>query len=124
MKSIRSLIFSFAIALQAIFVGSFSARAAAPLKLEEAIIVPDSKGGFDYLQVDDAKRRLLANHTGNNTLDVFDVDSGKLTKQVKTGKAQGGGGDAEGGKYYGRGSRGEGMVIVESDVLEKPGEGK
>ena len=82
MKSIRPLIFSFAIALQAIFVGSFSARAAAPLKLEEAIIVPDSKGGFDYLQVDDAKRRLLANHTGNNTLDVFDVDSGKLLKRV------------------------------------------
>src|SRR6266568_608978 len=65
------------------------AEGEAPLVAEAPIVVPDSKGGFDYLQVDEPLRRLLANHTGNNTLDVFDVDSGKLLKHVPTGKAQG-----------------------------------
>ena len=100
------------------------APAAAPLKLEEPIIVPDSKGGFDYLQVDEAKRRLLCSHTGNNTLDVFDLDSGKLIKHVPTGKAQGVAVDTEAGKYYVSVSREKVLVIVDRETLEKKAEVK
>jgi DNA-binding beta-propeller fold protein YncE len=97
---------------------------AAPLKLEEPIIVPESKGGFDYLQVDEGKRRLLANHTGNNTFDVFDLDTGKLIKHVATGKAQGVAVDADAGKYFVSVSREKLVVIVDRETLEKTGEVK
>src|SRR5207247_2099178 len=58
------------------------------------------------------------------TLDVFDVDSGKLIKHVATGKAQGVAVDAEGGKYYVSVSREKVMVIVDRETLEKKGEVK
>lgn len=99
-------------------------NAAAPLTLEDAIVVPDSKGGFDYLQVDVAKRRLLANHTGNNTLDIFDVETGKLIKHVPTGKAQGVAVDSDAGKYFVSISREKKVVVVDSETLEKTSEVK
>ena len=37
------------------------------------VLVPDSAGSFDFLQIDSANHRLLAAHTGNSTLDVFDL---------------------------------------------------
>ncbi len=99
------------------------ARAAdAPLVAGDPIVVPDSKGGFDYLQVDDANRRLLANHTGNNSFDVFDVDSGKLIKRIATGKAQGVAIDPQAGKYFVSVSREKKLVIIDSKKLEKTGE--
>jgi len=97
---------------------------AAPLVVQEPVVVPDSKGGFDYLQVDAEKRRLLANHTGNNTLDVFDVQSGKLIKHVPTGKAQGVAIDSQSGKYFVSVSREKMVAVVDSQTLEKTGEVK
>jgi DNA-binding beta-propeller fold protein YncE len=91
------------------------------LVLEAPILVPESKGGFDYLQVDEGRRRLLANHTGNNTLDVFDLDSGQLIKHVATGKAQGVAVDERAGKYYVSVSREKLLVIVDAETLEKTG---
>jgi len=35
------------------------------LDAEQPIVVPDSKGGFDFIQADSSRRRLLATHTGN-----------------------------------------------------------
>jgi YVTN family beta-propeller protein len=90
--------------------------------MEPAIVVPGSKGGFDYLQVDEANRRLLANHTGNNTLDVFDADTGKLIKHIATGKAQGVAIDPVAGKYFVSVSREKKLVIIDSKTLEKTGE--
>jgi YVTN family beta-propeller protein len=99
------------------------ARAAeAPLVMEPAIVVQDSKGGFDFLEVDEANHRLLANHTGNNTLDVFDAGTGKLIKHIATGKAQGVAIDPVGGKYYVAVSREKKVVIIDSKKLEKTGE--
>ena len=97
-------------------------QAAAPLALQEPIIVPDSKGGFDYLQVDAPARRLLANHTGNNTLDVLDLDSGKLIKHIPTGKAQGVAVVADAGRYYVSVSREKLVAIIDSKSLTKIGE--
>ena len=102
---------------------TLAARAAeAPLVAGEPVVVPDSKGAFDYLQVDDANRRLLANHTGNNSFDVFDVDSGKFLKRIATGKAQGVAIDPEAGKYFVSVSAQKKLVIIDSKKLEKTGE--
>ena len=99
-----------------------SRAAAGPLGVEDPIVVPDSKGGFDYLQVDEANRRLLANHTGNNTLDVFDADTGKLLKHIATGKAQGVAIDSKAGKYFVSVSAQKKMVVIDSKTLAKTGE--
>lgn len=96
--------------------------ASAPLVAGTPMVVPESKGGFDYLQVDEAQRRLLANHTANNTLDVFDLDSGKLIKHVPTGKAQGVAVVPEAGKYFVAVSREQVVVVIDSKTLEKTGE--
>jgi DNA-binding beta-propeller fold protein YncE len=101
-----------------------SRAATPPLIADRPIAVPDSKGGFDYLQVDEAQRRLLANHTGNNTLDVFDLDSGKLIKHVPTGKAQGVAVVSEAGKYFVSVSREKVVVVIDRKTLEKSGEVK
>jgi DNA-binding beta-propeller fold protein YncE len=98
--------------------------AEAPLTAGQAIVVPDAKGPFDFLEVDAPQRRLLANHTGNNTLDVFDVESGKLIKHIATGKAQGVAIDSQAGKYYVSVSREQVVVIIDSKTLEKIGQVK
>src|ERR1051325_10550525 len=121
-SGLRIIHFSAAMMLAG-FTGSM-APGAEPLKLEEPIVVPDSKGGFDYLQVDAKARRFLANHTGNNSFDVFDADSGKLIRHVPTGKAQGVAIDEENGKYYVSVSREKLVVIVDAKTLEKTGEVK
>src|SRR3954469_7435658 len=101
---------------------STSARAAEPLVAGQPILVPDSTGSFDFLHVDSRNRRLLAAHTGNNTLDVFDLDTGKLIKHVATGKAQGEVVDNKRGKYYVSVSAEKNMSIVDIKTLEKTGE--
>jgi DNA-binding beta-propeller fold protein YncE len=95
-----------------------------PLVKGTPTLVPDSKGGFDFLEVDSDQRRLLANHTGNSTLDVFDLDSGKLIKQVATGAAQGVAIHAAAGKYFVSVSREKLLVIIDSKTLAKVGEVK
>ena len=96
--------------------------APAHLKADEPILVPDSKGRFDFIQVDSVARRLLANHTQNATLDVFDLDSGKLLKHCATGAAQGVGVDEKGGKYYVGVSKEQKLVTIDAKTLEKTGE--
>src|SRR6185369_1298565 len=93
--------------------------AAEPLAPGEPIVVPDSKGAFDFLHVDAARRRLLAAHTANGTFDVFDLDSGKLLKHVPTGKAQGEAIDSVGEKYYVSVSAEKIVVVVDAKSLEK-----
>ena len=97
-------------------------RAAGPLVADKPIPVPDSKGGFDFLEVDPAQRRLLASHAGNGTLDVFDLDTGKLLKHIPTGMAQDAAVNAEAGIYYVGVSTEKIVAIVDSKTLEKTGE--
>ncbi len=96
--------------------------AAEPLVADKPILVPDAKGGFDFLEVDAAQRRLLASHAGNSTLDVFDLDTGKLIKLVHTGKAQDAAVDSQAGKYYVGVSTEQIVAVVDSKTLEKTGE--
>jgi DNA-binding beta-propeller fold protein YncE len=72
----------------------------ASLTLGEPMAVPGTKGGFDFLQVDQQLHRLLADHTGNKSLDVFNLPDGKLIKIVATGAAQGVALDLAHDSYY------------------------
>ena len=108
-----------------LFATAIHANAAeAPLVGDEPILVPDSKGGFDFLEMDNTNHRLLADHTGNGTLDVFDADSGKLLKHIKTGAAQGVSVDEKAGKYFVSVSKEKLLAIIDSKTLEKTGEVK
>ncbi|MEO5915249.1 MAG: hypothetical protein ABIS50_13525 [Luteolibacter sp.] len=84
----------------------------APLK------VPDSTGGFDFLKTDATRNRLLANHTGNNSLDVFDLADGKLLKHIPTGKAQDVAVDEEAGTYLVGVSKEQKVVVIDAEKLE------
>ena len=97
-------------------------RAAEPLVADKPIAVAGAKGGFDFLEVDPVRRRLLASHPGNSTLDVFDLDTGKLIKLVPTGKAQDAAVDSEAEKYYVGVSREQIVAVVDSKTLDKTGE--
>src|SRR5438045_1152625 len=64
----KTVLLALIAATGAVQFASHAAEAVPPMIVHAPIIVPDSKGGFDYLQVDEPLRRLLANHTGNNTI--------------------------------------------------------
>ena len=46
-------------------------------------------GGFDYVTVDAAHRRVFAAHTGANSVMIVDADTGKVLLQVKLGETHG-----------------------------------
>jgi len=107
----------------ALFLGSMPCHAEpAVLTADEPLAVPNTKGGFDFIEVDVVGRRLLANHTRNGTLDVFDLDSGKLLKACPTGAAQGVAVDEKGGKYYVGVSKEKKLVTINAKTLEATGE--
>src|SRR4051812_27977801 len=64
------------------------ATAADVLSPSEPLLLKGTKGGFDFITIDAGRRRLLAAHTGNNSLDVIDLDQSQLIKSVATGAAQ------------------------------------
>ena len=51
------------------------------------ITLADSKGKFDFLEIDATRHRLLASHEKDDTADVFDLDTNKLLARVKVGPA-------------------------------------
>ncbi|HYY30586.1 MAG TPA: YncE family protein [Chthoniobacterales bacterium] len=88
-----------------------------PLVESEPMLVPGTKGKFDLLKVDEQLHRLLANHTGNGTLDVFDLPDGKLRQSVPTGAPQDVAIDYERGKYYVTVSDRSDLAIVDRQTL-------
>ena len=93
----------------------------APLTLGESMVVPGTKGGFDFLEVDRQMHRLLADHTGNKSLDVFNLPDGKFIKSVATGAAQGVSVDAAHDNYYVTVSDQKKLVEVDRRTLEVSG---
>src|SRR5580698_5202114 len=75
-----------------------AAAADAPMTAGEPILIPDSHGKFDFIEVDAGASRLLVSHPGNARLDVFDLESGKLIKHAAIGVAQDVAIDEKGGK--------------------------
>jgi DNA-binding beta-propeller fold protein YncE len=123
MKTPRFL--SCCLAIQvSLFLPSMVRAAGPPLIAESPIVVPDTKGGFDFIQADSSRRRLLATHTGNGTLDLIDLDSRKILKNIPTGKGQGVAFDDAAGKYFVSVSKEQVLVIIDAATLAKTGEVK
>jgi len=99
----------------------FSARAAELLVPGEPVAITGAHGKFDFLTIDREKRRLLAAHTGNASLDVFDLDQRTLLKSIPTGAAQSSVVDSKGNRYYVSASKPPQLVIVDSVKFEQVG---
>jgi DNA-binding beta-propeller fold protein YncE len=84
-------------------------------------MIPGAHGKFDFLAIDRENRRLLAAHTGNASLDVFDLDHKTFLKSVPTGAAQSSVIDAKGNRYFVSASKPPQMVIVDAGKLEEIG---
>ncbi len=99
-----------------------SAFAGPPLVAGKPIAVPETKGGFDFLEIDATRHRLVADHTGNGSLDVFNLADGALRKSIPTGAAQGVAVDEAGGKYHVGVSKQKKLVTVDAETLAVTGE--
>ncbi len=117
MKTLK--LFTIGLALICIVAGFVEA---APLTPGSPISIPNSHGGFDFIEVDQQNSRLLAPHTRNGTLDVFDSTNGKLIKQCSLGATQSLAVDAKSGKYYIAGSDKPRLVTMDIKTLEIVGE--
>jgi DNA-binding beta-propeller fold protein YncE len=82
------------------------------------VVLEGTHGKFDFLAIDSAGRRLLAAHTGNTSLDVFDLDHQTLIKAVPTGAAQAAVADPAGGRYFVAVSKPPQLVVVDAAKLE------
>lgn len=111
---------SCAFAAAALFT-SVTARAAAPLEAGEPLVLTGTHGRFDFLAIDPERRRLLAAHTENGSLDVIDLDARKLVKSVPVGGAQGSAVDAKNGRYLVSVSKPPQMAVVDARTLEVTG---
>ncbi len=91
-------------------IASLSDATPAPLIAKTPIAVPRAPGFFDYMFVDTARRYLLVAHTGSKTMDVFNLDTGALIRQVDVGSSHGIAIDVKDRKYFV--STSEGIVAV------------
>jgi DNA-binding beta-propeller fold protein YncE len=55
----------------------------------QAILIPGGPGSFDWMTVDNKRRRLLAAHRDKGALEILDLDSNKLIASIKVGACQG-----------------------------------
>jgi hypothetical protein len=94
----------------------------APLIGGEAIALPGTTGGFDFIRYDGVNNRLLLGHEGNKSFDVFDLSSKQLLKVVPTSTSQDGVTDAKGENYFVSGNDPARMVIVDAKTLAITGE--
>lgn len=91
--------------------------AAGPLNAHDPIEIPDSRGGFDQLRTDDARRRLLLAHTGNGTLDMIDLQTEKILTPLKVGAAHAIAVDPAKDRYYVSVGREKKLVVVNATKL-------
>src|SRR5437879_969939 len=94
----------------------------APLTAGEPILLEKTQGKLDFIRLDPGRRRLLLAHTGNKSLDVFDLESKRLLKSVPTGAAQDCAADVKNGRYYVSVSAPPKMIIIDAGKLEVTGE--
>jgi DNA-binding beta-propeller fold protein YncE len=57
-------------------------QAAAPLKPEKTIELPDVEGRIDHMSIDIAGQRLFVSALGNNTVEVVDLKAGKRAHSI------------------------------------------
>lgn len=109
-------------------IAAFGDATPAPLIAKPAIAVPRAPGSFDYMYVDVPRRYLLVAHTGSKSLDVFNLDTGALLRQVDVGAAHGVAIDVKHRKYFVSTADGTVSVVdrdnlVLNDKPKAPGSG-
>src|SRR5438105_58640 len=95
---------------------------AASLLPGDPILLEKTSGKFDFIRIDNAKGRLLLAHTGNKSLDIFDLNARRLIKSVATGAAQDVAIDSRNSRYFVAVSAPPRMAIVDATKLEMTGE--
>lgn len=83
-----------------------------PLVAQPATVLPRAAGTFDYLVVDEKLHRLLIAHTSSRSLDVVNMSTGSLERQVVVGASHGIAVDVKDGKYFVGTSRDSGINDV------------
>lgn len=95
------------------------AAPSSPLVGDKPIALAGERGGFDFMQVDSPKQRLLVGHSKNNTFDVFDLKTGTELARVPSVGAQGVAIDAVDGKYFVTNGDGQSVTVVDRNSLKK-----
>ena len=101
---------------------SHSFAADAPLLSPQTpIAVPGGPGGFDYMQIDPAKHRLMASHPGKTTLVVLDLQTNAVQQLPTDAKINGIAVDAADNKLFTAGGGGK-IVVFDNTTLAKTAE--
>ena len=95
---------------------------AAPLTPGEPILLPGTKGRFDFIRIDPVHQRLLLGHGGNNSFDVFDIPTSRLLKSFSGCDSSDAAVDTRRGKYFASCANPARVVIVDAVSLEITGE--
>jgi YVTN family beta-propeller protein len=101
---------------------SISAGAlAAPVTLQPGatIEIPASKGKFDFLRVDEKRRRLLGAHENDGTADYFDLQKNALITRVKVGGAVDNAVDADSKYYYVSVQEDQRVAVLDAATLKE-----
>ena len=98
--------------------GILAAETPPLLRLGATIRIPEGKGAFDFIQMDQPNHRLLACHTKDGTLDVIDVVANTLLARIPTGAAQDVVADATTGKYFVTVSDKRHVAVIDAKTLK------
>jgi DNA-binding beta-propeller fold protein YncE len=120
MKNVRAgsvLLSSLACAISLL---SHVTAAEAPPLLAPGVTIPISgaKGSFDFLEIDPAKKRLIAAHTKEGTVDVIDIAANKVLARIPTGAPQDIAVDTKTGKYFATISDRKQVAVIDSVSLK------
>lgn len=109
------------ICISFVFGNLLGCRADEHLEPCQPIEIPGTHGRFDFISVDSDARRLLTAHTGNESLDVIDLDTKAVLKIIHTGAAQDCAVDRESRRYFVSVSKPPQMVTIDADTLQIKG---
>ena len=101
-----------------LFANALPGRAADLLEAGKPLVLAGTHGRFDFLAMDAEGRRLLAAHTGNESLDIIDIDKQQVVKIVPVGAAQSAVVDAKGKRYFASVSKPPQLVVIDAGKLE------
>ena len=86
------------------------------------IKIPNSKGKFDFLEVDAGRHRLLAAHEMDGTADLIDLDTNALISRIHIGGAPVHvATDAKTGRYFVSDQAGKRIAVVDGTTLKETG---
>ncbi len=108
--------------LCATFTSVIRAEDAELLKPDQLIKIPNSKGKFDFLEVDAVNNRLLAAHEKAGTADFIDLATNTVITRLATGPAVHVALDAKTGEYFISASEDKKVLVVDAKTLKQVGE--